>query len=54
MAKQLIYTAEIINAEEALRIGLVNKVVEPEKLIEEAKALANKIAGQAPIAVKSL
>ncbi|GCD08658.1 short-chain-enoyl-CoA hydratase [Clostridium tagluense] len=52
MAKQLLFTAEIINAEEALRIGLVNKVVEPENLIEEAKLLAKKIVSNAPIAVK--
>ncbi|MBZ9633269.1 short-chain-enoyl-CoA hydratase [Clostridium sp. FP1] len=52
MAKQLLFTAEIINAEEALRIGLVNKVVEPENLIEEAKLLAKKIVNNAPIAVK--
>ncbi|MBU3177007.1 short-chain-enoyl-CoA hydratase [Clostridium estertheticum] len=51
MAKELIYTAKIINAEEALRIGLVNKVVALEDLLIEAKALANTIAGQAPIAV---
>ncbi|HBC29797.1 MAG TPA: crotonase [Clostridiales bacterium] len=52
MAKQLIYTAEMINADEALRIGLVNKVVEPEKLMDEAKEMAKKIANNAPIAVK--
>jgi enoyl-CoA hydratase len=52
MAKQLLFTAEIINAEEALRIGLVNKVVEPENLIEEVKLLAKKIVNNAPIAVK--
>lgn len=52
MAKELIYTGKTINAEEAFRIGLVNKVVEPEKLLEEAKALVNSIAAQAPIAVK--
>jgi enoyl-CoA hydratase len=51
MAKELIYTAKIIGAQEAFRIGLVNKVVEPEDLLIEAKALANTIAGQAPIAV---
>jgi len=51
MAKELIYTAKIIKADEAFRIGLVNKVVEPEELLTEAKALANLIAGQAPIAV---
>ena len=52
MAKELIYTAQIINAEEALRIGLVNKVVEPDKLLEEVKNIANTIAANAPIAVK--
>lgn len=52
MAKQLLYTGDIINAEEALRIGLVNKVVEPQQLIEEVKLLAKKIANNAPIAVK--
>ncbi|AND85881.1 short-chain-enoyl-CoA hydratase [Clostridium tyrobutyricum] len=52
MAKELIYTAKIIKADEAFRIGLVNKVVEPEALMDEAKALANTIINNAPIAVK--
>ncbi|MEY7999769.1 short-chain-enoyl-CoA hydratase [Clostridium sp. Mt-5] len=52
MAKELIYTAKMIKAEEALRIGLVNRVIEPEKLLEEAKNLANSIADNAPIAVR--
>ena len=52
MAKELIYTAEIIDANEALRIGLVNKVTEPEALIDEAKKMANTIANNAPVAVK--
>lgn len=52
MAKELIYTAKMIKADEALRIGLVNSVFEPEKLLEEAKKLANTIASNAPVAVR--
>ncbi|WP_160675182.1 short-chain-enoyl-CoA hydratase [Clostridium sp. C8-1-8] len=51
-AKELIYTGDMVNAAEALRIGLVNKVVPLESLMDEAKALAKKIAANAPIAVK--
>ena len=52
-AKELIYTADIIDAAEAYRIGLVNHVYEPEALIEEAMKMAEKIASKAPIAVKN-
>ena len=52
IAKELIYTADIIDAGEAYRIGLANKVVEPEALMEEAMKMANKIASKAPIAVR--
>lgn len=52
MAKELIYSAKVIKADEALRIGLVNRVVAPEVLLDEAKGLASIIAKQAPIAVK--
>ncbi len=51
-AKELIYTCAIIKADEALRIGLVNKVVPLENLMEEARAMANTIMSNAPIAVK--
>lgn len=51
-AKELIYTCAMVKADEALRIGLVNKVVPLESLMEEAKAMANTIMANAPIAVK--
>lgn len=51
-AKELIYTAKVISAAEALEIGLVNQVVAPESLMEEAQAMAATIAKQAPIAVQ--
>ncbi|AAO36893.1 short-chain-enoyl-CoA hydratase [Clostridium tetani] len=52
VAKELIYTADIIGAEEALRIGLINKIVEKDELLDKAKEMANKIANNAPIAIK--
>lgn len=51
-AKELIYTGDMIKADEAYRIGLVNKVVAPEALLDEAKSMAKKIAANASIAVK--
>lgn len=51
-AMELILTGRMINAEEALRIGLVNAVYPAEKLMEEAKKLAEMIARNAPLAVK--
>lgn len=50
-AKELIYTGEMIDAKEAHEIGLVNKVVDAEKLIEEVIKIAKKISGNAPVAV---
>ena len=52
VAKDLIYTADIIGADEAYRIGLVNKVAEPEALMDQAIEMAKKIASKAPIAVR--
>ena len=50
-AAMLILTAQNIKADEALRIGLVQKVVEPEELMATAEAMAQKIASNAPVAV---
>ncbi len=44
LAKEMIYTGKIVNATEAERIGLVNRVVPHEKLMEEALTLARQIA----------
>ncbi|MBI4300732.1 MAG: enoyl-CoA hydratase/isomerase family protein [Chloroflexi bacterium] len=51
-AKEMIYTGDPIDAQEAYRIGLVNKVVPQEALIDEAKKLAQKIAAKSPHAIK--
>ena len=51
MAKYLIMTAEIIPASEAYRIGLVEKIVAPEELMETAETVARTIMSKAPIAV---
>jgi len=45
-AKEMIYTGDNINAAEAYRVGLVNKVVPKDKLMEEAKAMAKKLAAK--------
>ena len=52
MAMQLNLTGEMISAQEALRIGLVNEVTAPADLIARAEALAQKIAANAPLAIK--
>ena len=53
MAKQLIYSAKNIKADEALRIGLVNAVYPLEELMPAAEKLAATIAKNAPIAVRA-
>jgi len=52
MAHEMILAGDMINAEEALRIGLVNHVYEPAELMLAAEALAKKIIANAPLAVK--
>jgi enoyl-CoA hydratase len=48
----MILTGEMITADEALRVGLVNRVVEPADLLQTAESIAKKIAANAPLAVK--
>ena len=52
VAHELCLTGEMISAEEALRIGLVNHVYEPAELMPAAEALAKKIIANAPLSVK--
>ncbi len=51
-AHELCLTGEMITAEEALRIGLVNHTYEPAELIPAAEAMARKIIANGPLAVK--
>ncbi len=51
-AKELTMLGEPIGAMEALRIGLVNKVVPPEKLMEETEAIASELAKRSPTTIK--
>ena len=52
LAHELILTGEMISAEEALRIGLVNRVVDGAELLPTAEKIARKIIENAPLAVK--
>jgi enoyl-CoA hydratase len=51
-ASELVFTADQIDANEALRIGLVQKVVPAAKLMEEVMGLAKRISSKGPIAVR--
>ena len=53
MAKQMIYSAKNVKADEAYRIGLVNAVYPKEELMPAAEKLALSIASNAPIAVRA-
>lgn len=52
MAKQLLYTSAIFNADEAFRLGLVNAVYPQAELMPVAQKMAAKIAKMGPIAVR--
>ena len=52
LALQLILSGEMISAQEAWRIGLVNEVVPAEQLIPRAEAILTKISGNAPLSIK--
>ena len=53
MAKQIIFTGKNINAEEALRIGLVNTIYPQNELLSEAKKLAKEISKNSDYALKN-
>jgi enoyl-CoA hydratase len=52
-AMEMILTGKSISADEAYRVGLVNHVVPPESLMEEAKKIATDIASKPPISIRS-
>jgi enoyl-CoA hydratase len=51
-ASQLIFTGDVIDAAEAFRIGLVNRVVSQDQLLTVCREMATKIASRGPVAVK--
>ena len=53
-AAELLYTGAVIDAAEALRIGLVSRVVPHDRVLDEALALADRIAANPPLAVRAL
>jgi len=53
-AKELLFTAENIDGREAARIGLINRAVPAEQLMDEAKAMAEKIAANSAFSIKMI
>ncbi|MDP6352878.1 MAG: enoyl-CoA hydratase [Alphaproteobacteria bacterium] len=53
MAKEILFSSRRLSDSEALRIGLVNRVVPPEVLEEEVRDLAETIAGNAPLTIQA-
>lgn len=53
-AIELLMTADMIDAQEALRLGLVNYVVPADQLLDKCREILNKIAAQAPLAIAEI
>jgi len=53
-ARELLLTGRVIEADEALRVGLVSKLVAPDALLAEAQKIAEEIAANGPLCVKQL
>lgn len=51
-ATELLLTGKLLTAEEALRVGLVHRVLEPENLLSETESLVLEILSHSPIAVR--
>jgi enoyl-CoA hydratase len=51
-AKELVFTGDMVDAREALRIGLANKVVSDDDLLKEAMAMAQRIGEKSPLALR--
>jgi len=53
-ALELLFTGDVINAEEALRLGIVNRVIAHDMLMSETMDLAEKIAAKPPLAIRMM
>jgi enoyl-CoA hydratase/carnithine racemase len=53
-AKEILFTGDVVDAQEALRVGLANQVVPPSEVVEYAVKMGERIAGNSQFAVRSL
>jgi enoyl-CoA hydratase/carnithine racemase len=51
-AMEILLTGDVIEAQEALRVGLMNRIVEPDKLSETVEEMAQEMASKGPIALR--